>query len=150
MSSSTQYAEDYQQAVSAYMKEQYQEAITATDSLVEYHPDDPNLRLLRGHIYRELKRYEEAQDQYQSVLTLTSDPELVDCARSSLADTSSHIGSETTLQFSKLDHPQALTLLLHCGRDYLFTIFGQYSHAVRTRFKFSNGIRRRLYVHKSF
>ncbi|MEO0373150.1 MAG: methyl-accepting chemotaxis protein [Cyanobacteria bacterium P01_A01_bin.17] len=90
--SSTQYAQDYQQAVSAYMKEHYQEAILATDSLVEYKPDDPNLRLLRGHIYRGLERYEDAQGQYQSVLDLTSDPELVDCARSSLADTSHYLG----------------------------------------------------------
>ncbi len=101
MSSSTQYAQDYQEAVSAYMNEHYQEAISATDALVEYHPDDPNLRLLRGHIYRGLEKYEEAQGQYQSVLDLTSDPELVDCARSSLADTSSYIGhsgGETSIQ----------------------------------------------------
>jgi twitching motility protein PilJ len=104
MSSSTQYAQDYQQAVSAYMKEQYQEAILATDSLVEYNPDDPNLRLLRGHIYRGLERYEEAQSQYQSVLGLTSDPELIDCARSSLADTSNYIGGssgETSIQSAR-------------------------------------------------
>lgn len=91
--SSTQYAQDYQQAVSAYMKEDYQEAILATDALVEYNPDDPNLRLLRGHIYRGLQQYEEAQTQYQSVLDLTSDPELLDCARTSLSDTSNYIAN---------------------------------------------------------
>ncbi|MGF1602776.1 MAG: methyl-accepting chemotaxis protein [Thermosynechococcaceae cyanobacterium] len=86
MSSSTQYVQDYQQAVSAYMKEHYQDAILATDSLVENNPDDPNLRLLRGNIYRGLQQYDEAREQYQSVLNLTGDPELLDCARSSLTD----------------------------------------------------------------
>ncbi|MGB7416204.1 MAG: methyl-accepting chemotaxis protein [Thermosynechococcaceae cyanobacterium] len=93
MSSSTQYVQDYQQAVSAYMKEHFHDAILATDSLVENNPDDPNLRLLRGNIYRGLQQYDKAREQYQSVLNLTGDPELLDCARSSLTDMENDIAA---------------------------------------------------------
>lgn len=94
MSLSTQYTQDYQQAVSDYMKGHYQEAAETTDHLVEEYPDDPNLRLLRGHIYSCLQQYEIANQQYKSVLELTHDPELLDCARNSLADSTRYLESD--------------------------------------------------------
>lgn len=93
MSLSTRYTQDYQQAVSDYMKGHYQEAAETTDQLVEEYPDDPNLRLLRGHIYSCLQEYEIANQQYKSVLELTNDPELLDCARNSLADSTQYLES---------------------------------------------------------
>ncbi|WP_299491507.1 methyl-accepting chemotaxis protein [Acaryochloris sp. IP29b_bin.137] len=93
MSLSTQYTQDYQQAVSDYMKGHYQEAAETTDHLVNEYPDDPNLRLLRGHIYSCLQQYEIANQQYKSVLELTHDPELLDCARNSLADATRYLES---------------------------------------------------------
>lgn len=87
MAPSTQYAQEYQQAVSAYMQGGYQEAAAITDQLVENYPDDPNLRLLRGHVYCCLQQYETAREQYQMVLGLTTDPEVLECANHSLADT---------------------------------------------------------------
>lgn len=93
MSLSTQYTQDYQQAVSDYMKGHYQEAAETTDHLVKEYPDDPNLRLLRGHIYSCLQQYEIANQQYKSVLELTHDPELLDCARNSLADSTRYLES---------------------------------------------------------
>jgi len=87
MAPSTQYAQEYQQAVSAYMKGGYQEAAAITDQLVENYPDDPNLRLLRGHVYCCLQQYETAREQYQMVLGLTADPEVLECANHSLVDT---------------------------------------------------------------
>ncbi len=89
MSVSTEYTQEYQQAVSAYMQGHYQDAASATDKLVNDYPDDPNLRLLRGHIYSCLSEYEIAREQYQTVLSLTNDPELLDCARNSLEDSDS-------------------------------------------------------------
>lgn len=86
MTSSTQYAQAYQQAVSAYINGSYEEAATTTDQLVESYPSDPNLRLLQGHVYCCLQRYDAACEQYQAVLELTSDPELVECANNSLRD----------------------------------------------------------------
>lgn len=87
MASSTQYTQDYQQAVNAYMNGGYDEAAAITDRLVESYPDDPNLRLLRGHIYCCKQQYDIAREQYSLVLNLTTDPELITCAHASLADT---------------------------------------------------------------
>lgn len=87
MASSTQYTQDYQQAVNAYMNGGYDEAAAITDRLVESYPDDPNLRLLRGHIYCCKQQYDIAREQYSLVLNLTTDPELINCAHASLADT---------------------------------------------------------------
>ncbi|NJK40503.1 MAG: hypothetical protein HC934_02475 [Acaryochloridaceae cyanobacterium SU_2_1] len=98
MSLSTQYTQDYQQAVSDYMKGHYQDAATTTDHLVQEYPDDPNLRLLRGHIYSCLQEYEVANEQYQTVLELTTDPELIDCARNSLADSTQYLAAVQTEQ----------------------------------------------------
>ncbi|MFQ3616366.1 MAG: methyl-accepting chemotaxis protein [Cyanobacteriota bacterium] len=92
MGSSTGYAQEYQQAERAYMQGKYDDAAAVIDRLVENYPNDPNVRLLRGHIYcYGLQQYEIAREQYQSVLALTNDPEYVDYANS---------GLETIQQFS--------------------------------------------------
>ncbi|BAU40885.1 methyl-accepting chemotaxis protein [Leptolyngbya sp. O-77] len=85
MGSSTGYAQEYQQAERAYMQGKYDDAAAVIDRLVEDYPDDPNVRLLRGHIYcYGLQQYDIAREQYQSVLSLTNDPEYVDYANSGL------------------------------------------------------------------
>lgn len=94
MASSTQYAQEYQQAVSAYVKGGYQEAAAITDQLVESYPNDPNLRLLQGHVYYCLQHYDIAREQYQMVLGLTSDPELIECANNSLVNTEQFSASQ--------------------------------------------------------
>jgi twitching motility protein PilJ len=96
MALSTQYTQDYQKAVSDYMKGHYKEAAATTDHLVRDYPEDPNLRLLRGHIYSCLQQYEIANQQYKTVLELTHDPELLDCARNSLADSSQYLETAHT------------------------------------------------------
>jgi twitching motility protein PilJ len=95
MSSSTQYAQRYQQAVSAYMQGHYESAATWTDALLSEHPDDPNLQLLCGHICSCLKQYDSAQRHYQQVLHSTQDPELLDCAQSSLSDVAQIQGDDS-------------------------------------------------------
>jgi twitching motility protein PilJ len=81
----TDFAQEYQQAEKAYMQGRYDEAAGMIDRLVDSHPQDPSARLLRGHIYcYGLQRYDVAQEQYQSVLDLTSDAEFVDYANSGL------------------------------------------------------------------
>ena len=86
MARSTDFAQEYQQAEKAYMQGRYDEAAEVVDRLVVDHPQDPNARLLRGHIYcYGLQRYDVAQEQYQEVLGLTQDPEYVDYANSGLA-----------------------------------------------------------------
>jgi twitching motility protein PilJ len=86
MGSSTEYAQEYQQAERAYMQGSYEDAAAIIDRLAEHYPADPNVRLLRGHIYcYGLQQYDVAQAQYQEVLNLTSDQEYVDYANNGLA-----------------------------------------------------------------
>lgn len=86
MARGNEFAQEYQQAERAYMQGKYEEAAGIVDRLVEHYPEDPSARLLRGHIYcYGLQKYDIAQEQYQSVLNLTSDPEFVEYANSGLA-----------------------------------------------------------------
>jgi twitching motility protein PilJ len=86
MGSGTEYAQEYQRAEKAYMMGSYEEAAAIIDRLAEEYPSDPNVHLLRGHIYcYGLQQYGVASDQYQAVLGLTSDPEYVDYANNGLA-----------------------------------------------------------------
>jgi twitching motility protein PilJ len=86
MGSSTGYAQEYQQAERAYMLGSYDEAASIIDRLAENYPSDPNVCLLRGHIYcYGLQRYDIARAQYQSVLGLTNDAEYVNYANNGLA-----------------------------------------------------------------
>jgi twitching motility protein PilJ len=86
MAQRTEFAQGYQQAERAYMQGRYEEAAEIVDRLVNEYPQDPSARLLRGHIYcYGLQQYDIAQEQYRSVLNLTSDAEFVDYANSGLA-----------------------------------------------------------------
>ncbi len=95
MAFSTQYAQQYQQAVSAYMQGHYEDAASLTKTLVSEYPDDPNLQLLCGHIYSCLRQYDVAQHHYQQVLQVTNDPELRGCANNSLSDVAQILGDSS-------------------------------------------------------
>jgi len=94
MTSSTNHEQQYQQAQTAYIQGNYGEAATFVDRLIEDFPTDPNSRLLRGHIYCVLRQYEIAREQYQTVLQLTQDPELIDCAKNGLESVKQYEDSE--------------------------------------------------------
>ncbi|MEL6262153.1 MAG: methyl-accepting chemotaxis protein [Cyanobacteria bacterium J06626_6] len=86
MASGTDYAQSYQAAEKAYMQGSYEMAAEAIDQLADEYPTDPSVLLLKGHIYcYGLHQYEIAQQQYKSVLHLSSDPEFVDYAKNGLA-----------------------------------------------------------------
>jgi len=85
MASSTEFAQGYQQALKAYTQGNYQAAADSIDRLVQDFPNDPNARLLRGHVYCYLQDYDVAKEQYESVLTLTSDPQFIEYANSGIA-----------------------------------------------------------------
>lgn len=86
MASGTDYAQSYQAAEKAYMQGSYETAAATIDSLAKEYPTDPSVLLLKGHIYcYGLHQYEVAQQQYKSVLHLSSDPEFVDYANNGLA-----------------------------------------------------------------
>mgnify|MGYP002777027181 CR=1 FL=1 len=94
MTSSTNHEQQYQQAQTAYIQGNYEEAATFVDKLVGDFPSDPNSRLLRGHVYCVLRQYEIAREQYQTVLQLTQDPELVDCAKNGLESVKQYESSD--------------------------------------------------------
>ncbi|NJR51993.1 MAG: HAMP domain-containing protein [Leptolyngbyaceae cyanobacterium CSU_1_3] len=104
MARGTEFAQEYQQAERAYMQGKYDEAAGIVDRLVNQHPQDPSARLLRGHIYcYGLQQYDVAQEQYQTVLDLTSDPEFVDYANSGLAYASQFAGEMAGNSFSNTE-----------------------------------------------
>ena len=85
MGSGTEYAQEYQQAQTAYMQGKYEQAADILDRLVTSHPNDQSIRLLRGHVYcYGLKQYTVAREEYQAVLDLTSDPDFIDYANGGL------------------------------------------------------------------
>jgi twitching motility protein PilJ len=94
MGSGTEYAQEYQQAERAYMQGSFEEAARIIDQLANQHPSDPNVLLLRGHIYcYGLQQYDVACHEYQAVLQLTEDAEYVDYANNGLAYASQFSGS---------------------------------------------------------
>lgn len=85
MASGTDFAQEYGQAEKAYMQGNYQEAATICDRLVEDFPENPSVRLLLGHIYcYGLQQYDVARQQYETVLTLTSEPDFIEYANNGL------------------------------------------------------------------
>ena len=84
MASSINYDQEYQQAQTAYVQGNYEEAATLVNQLVQDFPDDPSSRLLRGHVYCILQQYDLAREQYQVVMNLTKEPELIECAHNGL------------------------------------------------------------------
>ena len=93
MGSGTEYAQAYQKARQAYLQGSYQEAADVIDQLAIDHPDDPDVLLLRGHIYcYGLQRYDVAQQEYQSVLGLTADEQYISYANDGLAYASQFVG----------------------------------------------------------
>lgn len=114
MASGTDYSQAYQNAERAYMQGSYDEAAEAIDRLAEEYPSDPNVLLLKGHIYcYGLQRYDIAREQYQSVLGLTTDPEFLDYANNGLAyagqfeDGTVDSASSGMSSSAGLDEPQA-------------------------------------------
>ncbi len=85
MASSTDYAQEYQQAEKAYLQGNYNQAAEIVDQLVQKLPNDPSSHLLRGHIYcYGLQQYDVAEQQYDLVKTLTSEPEFIEYADNGL------------------------------------------------------------------
>ncbi|WP_414550643.1 methyl-accepting chemotaxis protein [Anabaena sp. CCY 0017] len=78
------YLDSYNQACTAYAQQKYEVAATLVDEVVQNVPDDPNCHLLRGHIYYVLQQYDVAQEEYQKVLQLSDDQEIIGFANGGL------------------------------------------------------------------
>ena len=85
MASGTNYSQEYGQAEKAYLESDFAQAAEIIDHLAEEFPNDPNVLLLRGHIYcYGFQNYEIARQQYENVLQLSQEQDLVDFARSGI------------------------------------------------------------------
>ncbi|ELS04990.1 methyl-accepting chemotaxis protein [Xenococcus sp. PCC 7305] len=81
MASGTNYSQEYAQAEKAYLQGNFTQAAEIIDRLVEEFSDNPNVLLLRGHIYcYGFQNYELAQQLYESVLELSQEQGLLDFA----------------------------------------------------------------------
>ncbi|MDJ0732302.1 MAG: methyl-accepting chemotaxis protein [Crocosphaera sp.] len=113
MTSGTDYAQLYNEAYVAYGQGNFEQAATLMEPMAKAFPEDPDVLLLRGHIYFSLGRYETACQQYQSVIGRSDRPDLVDCANQGLAQaqqllrqSSNNYGSNELAQSSEIASDQ--------------------------------------------
>jgi twitching motility protein PilJ len=109
MPSETDYTQLYEQAQTAYLQADYQEAATLVERLAQEYSDDPRVLLLRGHIYLGLHQYAMASEQYRAVLELTNQPELLEYAQKGLEQAEQTVEFEENNYFSQ-DEPTGFTL----------------------------------------
>lgn len=84
MTLSINHDQEYQRAQKAYIQGNYEEATNIVERLLQDVPDHPESHLLQGHIHCVLQQFEQAQQEYATVLQLTDDVELVECAHNAL------------------------------------------------------------------
>ncbi|MGF1540147.1 MAG: methyl-accepting chemotaxis protein [Pleurocapsa sp.] len=85
MASGTNYSQEYGQAEKAYLQGNFDLAAEIVDNLAEEFPENPNVLLLKGHIYfYGFQDYDLAQQLYEAVLGLSEEQDLIDFAHSHL------------------------------------------------------------------
>ena len=97
-----EYLDIYKQACTAYAQQNYEVAATLVDSVVQNLPDDANCHLLRGHVYYVLQQYDVASSEYQKVLQLTKDEEIISFARNGLENVNQYLEQEE--QIAEVDN----------------------------------------------
>jgi twitching motility protein PilJ len=85
-----EYLEKYHQASTAYAQHKYDVAASLVDQVVENVPDEPNFHLLRGHVYYVLQKFDVAIAEYEKVIELTDDFELIGMAQNGLDNISEY------------------------------------------------------------
>lgn len=84
MATETNFSQLYGLAYAAYGQGNYQEASSHIEQLAADFPEDPNVLLLRGHIYVGLEQYALAHQAYQGVIRFSDRQDLIDCANQAL------------------------------------------------------------------
>jgi methyl-accepting chemotaxis protein PixJ len=97
-------------ALQAYAEGRYEEAMQRFSDLLYEDPRNPRLHIWLGASFRKAGKLEYAKVQYQQVLTLTTDADLVSLARSSLAQIQQQSILATPLRDSGDGDPMATTL----------------------------------------
>ncbi len=99
-----EYEQTYVQAYKAYMQGNYKQAATLIDQLVQHLPYDPNISLLRGHIYYVLQQCDVAKIEYQKVLKFTDDQEIIRLANNGLDNIKEYQQKLDAQDFEKKDN----------------------------------------------
>ncbi|MFM7405851.1 MAG: methyl-accepting chemotaxis protein [Cuspidothrix sp.] len=81
----------YDQARIAYEQQDYELAASLINQLLENSPAGPNSHLLKGHIYYVLQQYEVAKNEYETVLNLTTDQDLINLVNTCLINIDQYI-----------------------------------------------------------
>ncbi|PZV14507.1 MAG: hypothetical protein DCF20_12730 [Pseudanabaena sp.] len=98
----------YQAALHSYAEGRYEEAMQQFSELLHEDPRNPKLHIWLGATFRKAGKIEFAKAQYQQVLTLTDDPDLLDLASTSLAQIQNKLAS-----ISQSKAPEKATALLN-------------------------------------
>lgn len=94
----------YQEALHSYSEGRYEEAMRQFSDLLYEDPRNPKLHIWLGAAFRKAGKIEYAKVQYQQVLTLTDDPDLLDLAKTSLAQIQNKLANSGQ---KSSDHPKA-------------------------------------------
>ncbi|CDN12686.1 Methyl-accepting chemotaxis protein [Richelia intracellularis] len=108
------YQEIYQQAYKAYVQANYEEAVALIDQVVDIASEDVNIHLLRGHIYYVLQQFDIAKSEYESVIQLSYEQEIIELAQNGLdnvnqyqqqqgANPQPYVDGKESMDFSPMD-----------------------------------------------
>ena len=97
----------YQEALHSYSEGRYEEAMRQFSDLLYEDPRNPKLHIWLGAAFRKAGKIEYAKVQYQQVLTLTDDPDLLDLAKTSLAQIQNKLAGSSQ---KSSDHQKAKRL----------------------------------------
>ena len=86
----------YQEALHSYSEGRYEEAMRQFSDLLYEDPRNPKLHIWLGAAFRKAGKIEYAKVQYQQVLTLTDDPDLLDLAKTSLAQIQNKLAGQSS------------------------------------------------------
>jgi twitching motility protein PilJ len=101
MATTTQYQKDYEKATRAYMQHDYRQAASLIQELVQKCPKEPMYHLLHGHISLALEDFATSIAEYETVLNLSKDKAIVECAYSGIAAAKERMNAQpmNTVQF---------------------------------------------------
>jgi len=84
MASGVKKQQEYERAKQAYIRENYEEAAEIIEKLVQESPNDPEILLLRGHIYCYFQDFDGAREQYHAVIQNTDNQDYIENANSGI------------------------------------------------------------------
>ena len=119
-SSNIDFLHGYQKAEDAYSEGNYEEAAALVYNLIQDYPEDPSSRLLCGHIYcYGLHQYDVAKEQYQLVLDLSDDQDLINYAQQGISDSEEFITDDPGLYGDFEEMPEDINIDDYQNEEYI-------------------------------